>query len=126
VTEQVPSGQAPDVREARRLFPAAADRVYSNTAAVGLASRRLAETYQQFIDDWTAVGFDYPGAERAAGDARSAVARLIGADVIDLALIPSVSSAAGLVAAQLARTAPGENVSSASGSTARTTSHGGC
>jgi selenocysteine lyase/cysteine desulfurase len=99
-----------DIRDARRLFPATANRAYFNTAAVGLASGRLAETYHRFIDEWATVGLDFPRAERSAENARSAVARLMGADVSDIALIPSVSSAAGLVAAQLGQAHQGDNV----------------
>jgi selenocysteine lyase/cysteine desulfurase len=107
VQEEVPPA---DITEARRLFPATQDRAYLNTAAVGLASRRLAWTYHAVVDEWTAHGFDWPRGERAAGEARAAAARLIGADPADLALIPSVSSAAGLVAAQLGVAGHGENV----------------
>ena len=110
VTDPVPAARTADICDARRLFPATADRVYFNTAAVGLASRRLADTYHEFIDEWTATGFDYSRGEQAAGAARSAVARLIGADVSDIALIPSVSSAAGLVAAQFGPASPGESI----------------
>ena len=99
-----------DITEARRLFPATTGRAYFNTAAVGLASRRLAETYHAVVDEWVTHGLDWPLGERAANQARSAVARLIGADTADLALIPSVSSAAGLVAAQLGVAGAGENV----------------
>jgi len=99
-----------DVREARRLFPAAAARTYFNTAAVGLASRRLADAYHTFVDEWADTGLDYRRGEQAADNARSAVARLLGAEASDIALIPSVSSAAGLVAAQLGRADPGDNV----------------
>ena len=52
----------------------------------------------------------FPRGEQAAGDARSAVARLTGADARDIALIPSVSSAAGLVAAQFGPAGPGESI----------------
>lgn len=107
VTDPVPAAQTADICDARRLFPATADRVYFNTAAVGLASRRLAATYHQFIDEWTAIGLDYSRGERAADAARSAVARLIGADVSDIALIPSVSSATGLIAVVVAETGSG-------------------
>src|SRR5262249_14886454 len=48
--------------------------------------------------------------EQAAGDARSAVARLTGADAGDIALIPSVSAAAGLVAAQFGPAGPREGL----------------
>jgi selenocysteine lyase/cysteine desulfurase len=94
VSDPVPAAQAPGIGDARRLFPATAGRSYFNTAAVGLASGRLAETYRAFIDEWAADGLDYSRGERAAGEARSAVAALIGADTADIALIPSVSSAA--------------------------------
>ena len=99
-----------DITEARRLFPATTGRAYFNTAAVGLASGRLAETSHAVVDEWVTHGLDWPLGERAANQARSAVARLIGADTADLALIPSVSSAAGLVAAQLGVAGAGENV----------------
>jgi cysteine desulfurase / selenocysteine lyase len=110
VTDSVPAARTAGICEARRLFPATADRAYFNTAAVGLASRRLAGTYHEFIDEWTTIGLDYGRGEQAAGDARSAVARLIGADAADIALIPAVSSAAGLVAAQFGPAGPGENI----------------
>jgi selenocysteine lyase/cysteine desulfurase len=86
-----------------------------NTAAVGLASSRLAETYRAFIGEWAADGLDYTRGERAAGEARSAVARLIGADAADIALIPSASAAAGLVAAQFGPAGPGEHRDRAAG-----------
>jgi cysteine desulfurase/selenocysteine lyase len=110
VTDPVPAAQVADICDARRLFPATADRAYFNTAAVGLASRRLAGTYHEFIDEWAVTGLDYSRGEQAAGEARSAVARLIGADAADIALIPSVSSAAGLVAAQFGPATPGESI----------------
>jgi cysteine desulfurase/selenocysteine lyase len=110
VTDPVPAAQVADICDARRLFPATAGRAYFNTAAVGLASRRLAGTYHEFIDEWAATGLDYSRGEQAAGEARSAVARLIGADAADIALIPSVSSAAGLVAAQFGAATPGESI----------------
>jgi cysteine desulfurase/selenocysteine lyase len=110
VSDVASAEQAPGIGDARRLFPAAAGRAYFNTAAVGLASRQLAETYRAFIDEWAADGLNYSHGERAAGESRSAVARLIGADAADIALIPSVSSAAGLVAAQFGPAGPGESI----------------
>jgi cysteine desulfurase / selenocysteine lyase len=110
VTDTEPSGRLPDIRAARDLFPATASCAFFNTAAVGLASRRLADSYHELIDDWVAVGFDYVHGEQAANKARSTVARLIGADSADVALIPSISSAAGLVAAQFGHAERGESV----------------
>lgn len=95
---------------ARQEFPFLEDRVYLNTAAVALGSRRLASAYKSFINEWTSDGLDYVAAERAADASRAAVARIIGASPDDVALIPSVSAAAGLVAAQFTGAAPGENL----------------
>ncbi len=110
MTDWVPAAQTAGIREARRQFPATAGRAYFNTAAVGLASLRLADAYHEFIDEWATVGLDYGRGEQAAGGARSAAASLIGADASDVALIPSVSSAAGLVAAQFGPASPGDNI----------------
>lgn len=99
-----------DVREARSLFPATATYAYLNTAAVGLASRALRSCYHRFVDEWSESGLDYVRAEDAAESARTSVAALIGAEPSDIALIASVSAAAGLVAAQFGPARPGQNV----------------
>jgi cysteine desulfurase/selenocysteine lyase len=109
VADPHPDVPVPDVTEARHLFPATADRCYFNTAAVGLASRDLARTYHDAIDEWVTVGLDFARGEQAANDARVQAARLIGADPADVALIPSLSSAAGLVTAQFGTAARGDN-----------------
>jgi selenocysteine lyase/cysteine desulfurase len=110
VTDTEPPGRLPDIQVARDLYPATAGCAFFNTAAVGLASRRLASAYRELIDEWVTVGFDFVRGEQAANEARSTVARLIGADTADVALIPSVSTAAGLVAAQFGPAELGENV----------------
>src|SRR4051794_478756 len=99
-----------EIREARRHFPATTGRAYLNTAAVGLASRRLHDTYRDLVEAWTSAGFDFVQGERAAADARAVVAALMGAEAADVALIPSVSAAAGLVAAQFGPARTDENV----------------
>ena len=99
-----------DVATARALFPVTRRIAYLNTAAVGLASTRLTEAYARVLETWTANGFDYVRGEEAATAARNAVARLIGASAADVALVPSVSAAAGLVAAQFLPAARGENL----------------
>jgi cysteine desulfurase / selenocysteine lyase len=104
------SGSVGDVRGARSLFPATERAVYFNTAAVGLASRSLAAAYHRYIDDWAETGLDYVRGEAAAERARTSVAALIGADHSDVALIASVSAAAGLVAAQFGPASRGGNV----------------
>ncbi len=99
-----------DVREARKLFPATAASAYFNTAAVGLASLGLTAAFHRFIDEWSASGLDYVRGESAAETARASAAALMGADRSDIALIASVSAAAGLVAAQFGPAASGQNV----------------
>ena len=105
-----PLGDVRDVRDARREFPATEQVTYLNTAAVGLASRTLAAAYHRYVDEWTETGLDYVRGEAAGERARASVAALIGADPSSLALIASVSAAAGLVAAQFDTARPGQNV----------------
>jgi hypothetical protein len=45
-----PAARRPDIPDARRLFPATADRAYFNTAATGLASQRLADRHEDDIE----------------------------------------------------------------------------
>src|SRR5215210_2313565 len=100
----------PDIRTARDLFPATRNVAYFNTAATGLASTSLAEAYRRYLDQWVDQGFDLVRGDTAGEIARTAVARLIGASRDDVALIATVSGAAGLVAAQFGRARPGENL----------------
>jgi selenocysteine lyase/cysteine desulfurase len=110
MNSQADSGPIVDVRGARSLFPATDNAAYFNTAAVGLASRTLAAAYHSYVDDWTETGLDYVRGEAAGDSARTSVAALIGADRSDVALIASVSAAAGLVAAQFGPGSRGHNV----------------
>ena len=103
-------GPVVDIRNARTLFPATATSAYFNTAAVGLASQELTGAYHRYVDDWSESGLDYVRGEAAAETARTSVAALMGADRSDIALIASVSAAAGLVAAQFGPARSGQNV----------------
>jgi selenocysteine lyase/cysteine desulfurase len=99
-----------DVRAARQLFPATETAAYFNTAAVGLASRAVQAAYHRYVDEWAQTGLDYIRGEAAGENARTAVANLIGAERSEVALIASVSAAAGLVAAQFGPASRGQNV----------------
>ena len=103
-------GAVVEIRDARSMFPATATSAYFNTAAVGLASRELTIAYHRYVDEWSHSGLDYVRGEAAAEAARTSVAALIGADRSDIALIASVSAAAGLVAAQFGPAGSGHNV----------------
>ncbi len=83
---------------------------YFNPAAVGLASRTLHAAYHRYIDEWVRSGLDYARGEAAGESARTAVANLIGAERSDVALIPSVSAVAGLVASQFGPATRGHNI----------------
>jgi selenocysteine lyase/cysteine desulfurase len=106
----VVAGDVADVTEARGLFPATDSVAYFNTAAVGLASSATAAAYHRYVNEWTELGLDWVRGETAAENARVALAALIGADASDVALIASVSAAAGLVAAQFGPAGDGQNV----------------
>jgi len=110
VTSDAVAKRAGDVRAARHLYPATEQWAYFNTAAVGLASRSVADANQEFVSEWMTDGLDFVRGETAAENARSSVAALMGADRADIALIPSVSAAAGLVAAQFGQASGPENV----------------
>ena len=110
MTSDADSNRVGDVRAARDLFPVTSTTAYFNTAAVGLASRALQAAYHGYVDDWAQTGLDYARGEAAGESARTAVANLIGAERSDVALIASVSAAAGLVAAQFGPASRGHNV----------------
>jgi len=59
---------------------------------------------------WLGEGLDFVRAEQAAERSRELFAALVGAAARDVALVPSVSAAAGLVAAQFVAAWPGENL----------------
>ncbi len=99
-----------EISEARRLYPATGEVAYFNTAAVGLASRTLADACHRYVDEWAEHGLDFVKGEAAGERARASAAALMGADASDVALIASVSAAAGLVAAQFGPADPGRNV----------------
>ncbi|MFM7532590.1 MAG: aminotransferase class V-fold PLP-dependent enzyme [Rubrivivax sp.] len=99
-----------DIRSQRQLFPALERQAYFNTAAVGLGSTVLRDAYRGYQEAWLRDGLDFMRAEQAAGRARELFASLIGAAARDVALIASVSAAAGWVAAQFIQAGHGENI----------------
>jgi len=98
------------IMQARTLYPASETIAYFNTAAIGLASTAVAVACHEYLDDWTTNGLDYYRGEEAAANARQSVAALLGVDAGDVALIASVSAAAGLIAAQFGPARDGQNV----------------
>jgi selenocysteine lyase/cysteine desulfurase len=80
------------------------------SAAVALGSTTLDDAYRGFMGRWLGEGLDFVRAEKAAERSRELFAALVGVAARDVALVPSVSAAAGLVAAQFVAARPGENL----------------
>jgi selenocysteine lyase/cysteine desulfurase len=92
----------------RAEFPGASRRVYFNSAGIGLASRAATTAIKDFVD---LAELDPRGAHHGSGfaEAREAAARLVGADLKNIALVPSTSLALN-IAADAVPLAGGENV----------------
>lgn len=99
-----------DAAALRALFPALGDTIYLNTATLSAGCAPARDAYLHAIDAWTAGRFDWTEAEQAGEESRALFAEIIGADADEVAIVPAVSSAAGIVAANLPPAAPGENV----------------
>jgi selenocysteine lyase/cysteine desulfurase len=99
-----------NLAEMRGLFPGLADVTYLNTATMNVGCAPARAAYERAVEGWSAGRFDWLEAERAGEGARAMFARMIGADPDEIAIVPAVSSAAGIVAANLPPARPGENV----------------
>jgi selenocysteine lyase/cysteine desulfurase len=96
--------------EIRDLFPGLRDTIYLNTATMCMGSVPVREAYSRATERWVAGRFDWIDAEEAGEAARQAFAELINATAQEIALIPSVSTAAGLIATNLPPAKRGDNL----------------
>ena len=94
----------------RELFPGLNGKIYMNTAASTIGCLPAKQAYELALLQWTDGSFDFDEAEKAGEEVRAAFAVFIGAEAREVALVPSVSTAAGMVAAQLLPAKTGENV----------------
>ncbi|QHK21600.1 aminotransferase class V-fold PLP-dependent enzyme [Pseudarthrobacter psychrotolerans] len=99
--------QAADIR---RLFPGLQNTVYLNTANMSVGCAPAREAYARAVERWSEGRFDWTVAERAGEDARAMFAEIVGATAGEIAIVPAVSTAAGIVAANLPSAKHGENV----------------
>jgi selenocysteine lyase/cysteine desulfurase len=99
-----------DPAEVRQLFPGLEGTAYLNTAAIGVGSALSRDAWIRAGERWAEGRFDWGEAEQAGTKARGAFATLIGAQTDEIALVPSVSAGAGIVAASLPPARAGENV----------------
>lgn len=96
--------------DVRQLFPGLKNTIYLNTASMNVGSAPARAAYELALEQWSAGRFDWTEAERAGEDARALFAEIIGATAGEIAIVPAVSTAAGIVAANLPPARPGENV----------------
>ena len=99
-----------DVSGLRGLFPGLKDTIYLNTATMCVGCAPATRAYELALERWSAGRFDWLEAEQAGEDARGMFAKIIGATAADIAIVPAVSTAAGIVAANLPPAGTGENV----------------
>lgn len=96
-----------DIRE---LFPGLKDTIYLNTATMNVGCAPARAAYERAVERWSAGRFDWMEAERAGEDAREVFAQIVGAHPEEVAIVPAVSTAAGIVAANLPPGKRGENI----------------
>jgi cysteine desulfurase/selenocysteine lyase len=99
-----------NVDEIRELFPGLKDTIYLNTATMNVGCTPAREAYERAVEQWSAGRFDWPEAEKAGEDARRGFAQIVGAQPEEVAIVPAVSVAAGLVAANMPPAKSGENI----------------
>jgi selenocysteine lyase/cysteine desulfurase len=99
--------QAADIRE---LFPGLKDTIYLNTASMNVGCAPARKAYERAVERWFAGRFDWTEAERAGEDARAMFAEIVGATAGEVAIVPAVSTGAGIVAANLPPAKRGENI----------------
>lgn len=96
--------------EIRQLFPGLKDTIYLNTASMNVGCAPARAAYELAIRRWAEGTFDWSEAERAGEDARTMFAEIIGGTAAEIAIVPAVSAAAGIVAANLPTAVRRENV----------------
>jgi cysteine desulfurase/selenocysteine lyase len=99
-----------DAEDIRQLFPGLRHTIYLNTASMNVGCAPARSAYEQAMERWSTGRFDWTEAERAGEDARALFADIVGATAAEIAIVPSVSAAAGIVAANMPAAKPGENV----------------
>jgi selenocysteine lyase/cysteine desulfurase len=99
-----------NITEIRSFFPGLKDTIYLNTATMSVGCAPAREAYERAADRWAAGRFDWMEAERAGDDCRAIFAQMVGAHPEEVAIVPAVSSAAGIVAANLPDAKRGENI----------------
>ena len=98
------------VADIRALFPGLKDTIYLNTATMAVGCAPAREAYEHAVERWSAGRFDWLEAERAGEEGRAIFAQIVGALPEEVAIVPAVSTAAGIVAANMPPARHGENI----------------
>lgn len=93
----------------RGLVPGLQNTIYLNTANMNVGCTPAREAYERAVESWAEGRFDWSDAEQAGEDARAMFAEIVGATPGEIAIVPAVSAAAGIVAANLPPGKRGEN-----------------
>jgi selenocysteine lyase/cysteine desulfurase len=99
-----------NVQEVQSLFPALENITYLNTATMAVGSIPARRAYEKAVEDWANGKFNWTEAEQAGEVSRNIFASIINASPDEIAIIPAVSTAAGVIAAQLGTAKPNENI----------------
>ena len=99
-----------NIEEARSLFPALTNITYFNTATMAVGCIPACKAYEKATADWSNGKFDWVQAEQAGEDCRAIFAAIINASPDEIAIVPAVSTSAGIVAAQLGIAKPNDNI----------------
>lgn len=99
-----------DIQEVQQLFPGVHRTIYLNTASLALGNTLARTAYERAVAFWLEGAFDWAEAERAGEAARKYFAAIVGAEADEIAIIPAVSTSAGVVASQLGTAQPGQNI----------------
>lgn len=99
-----------DVAEIRTFFPGLKDVIYLNTATMAVGCEPARQAYERAVRLWSEGKFDWTEGERAGEEVRAGFAQLIGAQPEEVALVPAVSTAAGMVAANMPAAGKSESV----------------
>jgi selenocysteine lyase/cysteine desulfurase len=115
MTQSLVRLQSMNITEVRGLFPGLAGVIYLNTATMAVGCSPAREAYERAVERWSRGRFDWMEAEEAGEGARAVFAQIVGADADEIAIVPAVSTGAGIVATNLPPAKPGENVLVAGG-----------
>jgi selenocysteine lyase/cysteine desulfurase len=88
------------------LFPSLRGRIYMNTASLAPGCRPAVDALSAAAAAWAEGRFDWAEAEQAGEELRRLFGRLVNAPADNVALVPTASAVAGLVAAHLPRRYP--------------------